>query len=382
MANQPSLNTNIISGSSSDPANSEEFSKLSHTTQMNRSGVYDCTKTSYINKMSNFLKWVKLNPSYNNTITIETISKLNDTLFKISNTSDPKNEHLHFDRFGSKSNKLEKYNLDFGTPKIHNYFSIIEEAEYPIHISLDYVDIFFGLLKSEITKRLLKEIEEFCVKNNLAYTPEEKSAIEAGVIDYIDPFRFDKVWELHLKKKLKYSDFEKQKKWSDNPDEYQVTSDNFTGPNFISTGIFGQHTHMNESVTFCAQEAYNNWVYRLYNCDKTIFDPSREFSHINPSYLNGDGKNVTAHYTKLNLDWDNLHAIPSYDANHTLFLDRSSNFNLEEYHNIIGAITENGPSLLDELLHPSLGGANAVPIGLNEDLSGTSQDSSANFQDS
>ena len=355
-------NRDIINPSSID-SRSKQFLESQTSSALNRSDVFEYLKGSYIEKMSNQLNWTKLNGLG---ITELSMQALNNKIFKLADTSTHTNIYniqnpdlyvLPGQRVNNNSNKLAKYNLDLGSNIIHSYYSELRQTNLPIYINLDSVDIFFSMLRDELYFNIVNKFMGFCHEKNIEYTNLELTIIKSTVYSYIDSFRFEKVLDLSQNWGITYTNNIAQQGFLTEAANYYADYSK-TGLVCNSTGYFGSHfAILNNNTMTVANEAYNNYIYRMYQSNNTVA-PSEINHNLNAyieslyteaSYTQGAAINLPQRLIALGIDIDPQHSMSLYDPSNNLFIERASDFDTELYEKHIGAVTENCPSITNEL---------------------------------
>lgn len=339
---------------------------------LTRKDVLENIKASFINKLSNFVLSSKMvsNDDFSRVITQQHCDTLSRKLLLIAN----------------KDGKLEKYNLDFSVDAIHKYYSPLLDMDLPMYWNLNSVDMFFGVLNTNLFSGVQSKLLEFHCHVN----PEELEAIKSVIDGFVS----------YYCAKIKTNMFEEFNiTYTDDYDQYwflRYGSDTISNAYIVDADVdstlTGDWSYLDAECSgfLPSDEAYNNFKYfiNIIGEDNSV-DISVNRSSLDwvkrlvedACYLNDDVKNRFQNinsesfvdlYNVLHIDVEPWHIVSIYDTENRFLVDRSTNFftnnSTSSGNDVINTIDDESESIfsmdIDDQDSPTPG----VGLGPNQDV--------------
>ena len=295
---------------------------------LTRRDVFEEVKNSFIHKTSNYILSCKF----------------------IDHAFTKNIEKLHFNVLANKlsiinrvDGKLDKYSIDFSKKEIHFFYSEIHGKELPIYWNLYYVDAFYSILGDVLYNGVLNRLFK---DNTLMLNLEEKDLLKDFIRDFLLDSNVSVKILISNEFGITYLDVDDQLAYLRDP--FSVFKADLDDRNTL-TGIFNRlevHGVMNPS-----DESYNNFIYRLYDCDlfkhgdytnmtqmPVQFFGDNSFVwvkqlYVDANYLNDLDKNdydalgINRVYSDLHIDLSNNFVLSTYDNENMFMVDRKTEFN-------------------------------------------------------
>jgi Holliday junction resolvase RusA-like endonuclease len=158
--------------------------------------------------------------------------------------------------------KLNKYNLNFGHDGIHFFTSEKTKELIPIHVNLYRLDSFFENLKGELFSHIVRNLQ---TKKDFSVTKEEYENLGKAVADYLNHFRVDVGLNLTHNYNITYASSGDDIHGAAADERFIVDPYNtclINKPNELlmdGTGIYAPYNMKSNSISIL-DEAYNNYI--------------------------------------------------------------------------------------------------------------------------